>query len=143
VVLGAALAAWGRTSSWGLAGAQQAPPQNDPANQHTITVRFNYDFRKNPSCEENPTLKSCIKQFVVYDISNQRRFRLFSIPVPDGARGFVKGITGESPVRIYLPGRHVIAVAAQNADGVESNPNAARVAVKVKPKTVDSTSPAK
>jgi hypothetical protein len=119
-----------------------APPQNDPANQHTITVRFNYDFRKNPSCAEKPTLKTCIKQLVVYDVLGQR-FRLFSIPVPQGARGFVKGINGQSPTRIFLPGKHFIAVTAQNAGGMESDANAARIAVNVKSKTVDSSSQAK
>lgn len=136
VILGAVLAGWGLTSARGQAQAAQAPPQNDPANQHTITVRFNYDFQKNPSCAEKPTLKTCIKQFVVYDISNQRRLRLFSIPVPDGARGFVKGIKGQSPTRIFLPGTHLIAVTAQTEDGMESDVNAARIAVKVKSKTL-------
>jgi hypothetical protein len=117
-----------------------APLQNDPANEHTITVRFDYDFQKNPSCAEKPALKTCVKQFVVYDVSGQR-FRLFSIPVPDGARGLVKGIEGRSPRRIFLPGTHLIAVTAQNANGVESDVNAAKVAVKVS--TVASSSPAK
>ena len=120
--------------------AAQSPPQNDPANQHTITVMFDYDFQNNPSCAEKPTLKTCIKQFVVYDISGQK-FRLFAIPVPDGAREFVKGIKGESPKRIFLPGQHLIAVTAQNAEGVESQANAAKIMVEVKPKTADSTSP--
>ena len=138
--MGAVLAGWGHTTSRGQAEAAQAPPQSDPANQHTITVTFDYDFQTSPSCAEKPTSKMCIKQFVVYDVSGQR-FRLFSIPVPEGARGFVKGITGESPTRIFLPGKHLIAVTAQNADGVESQ--AARIAVEVKSKTVDSGSSAK
>jgi hypothetical protein len=117
-----------------------APLQNDPANEHTIKVRFNYNFRKTPSCAEKPALKTCVKQFVVYDVSG-RTFKLFSIPVPDGARGLVKGIEGQSPRRIFLPGKHLIAVTAQNANGVESDVNAAKVAVKVS--TVASSSPAK
>jgi hypothetical protein len=123
------------------AEAPQSTPQSDPANEHTITVMFDYDFRTNPSCAEKPKLKTCIKQFVVYDISGQR-FRLFSIPVPDGARGLVKGIKGESPKRIFLPGKHLIAVTAQNADGVESQVNAAKILVEVKSKTGNSISPA-
>jgi hypothetical protein len=117
-----------------------APLQSDPANEHTITVKFDYDFQRNPSCAEKPELKTCVKQFVVYDVSG-RTFKLFSIPVPDGARGLVKGIEGRSPRRIFLPGKHLIAVTAQNANGVESNVNAAKVAVKVR--TVPSSSPAK
>ena len=120
----------------------QVSPQNDPANQHTITVRFNYDFAKSPSCAEKPKLRTCIKQFVVYDVSG-RKFRLFSIPVPEGARGVVKGIEGESSPRTFLPGKHLISVTAQNAAGAESDVNTERVAVQVKSKIVDSSSPAK
>jgi hypothetical protein len=101
---------------------------------------FDNDFRTRPSCAEKPTLKTCIKQFVVYDVSGQR-FKLFSILVPNGARGFVKGITGESPTPIFLPGKNLIAVTTRNADGVESQ--AVRIAVGVKSKTVDASSPAK
>jgi hypothetical protein len=135
MILGAVVAVCGCISSRREAEAAQIPPQNDPANQHTIKVMFSYDFRKNPSCAEKPTLKTCIKQFVVYDVSRQSS-RLFSIPVPDGARGFVKGIKGQSSEWIFLSGTHLIAVTAQNADGVESNVIAALTKVKVKPKTV-------
>jgi hypothetical protein len=141
VILGAVLSGLGGLL-WGQAQSTKAPPQKDPANQHTITVVFDYDFEKSPSCAEKPTLKKCVRQFVVYDVSG-KRFRLFSFPVPEGARGFVKGIKAESPTRIFLPGKHFIAVTAQNAAGAESNPNAATTAVLVKPKTVESSSPAK
>ena len=133
-VVGACIPLWGQTE------AAQISPQNDPANQHTITVMFSYDFRKNPSCAEKPTLKTCIKQFIVYEVSHQS-VRLFSIPVPDGARGFVKGIKGQSSEWIFLPGTHLIAVTAQNADGVESALIAALTKVKVKRKTAHSSSP--
>jgi hypothetical protein len=135
VILLAALAGRGRASSG------QAPPENDAANQHTITVVFGYDFGKIPSCAEKPALKTCIKQFVVYDVSG-KRFRLFTVPVPEGARGFVSGIKGESPRRIFLPGKHIIAVTAQNGAGVESDVNGATVTVQVKPKAVESGAPA-
>jgi hypothetical protein len=136
VILGVALAVRGQTQS------KQAPPQNDPANQHTISVTFSFDFGKSPSCGEKPTLKTCVKQFVVYDVSG-KRFRLFAVPVPEGARGYVNNITGQSPTRIFLPGKHFIAVTAQNAAGAESDLNAAKVVVQVKPKAVESSSPAK
>lgn len=140
LILGAMVGAFGSISPRGQVEAAQIPPQNDPANQHTIKVMFSYDFRKNPSCAEKPTLKTCIKQFVVYDVSRGSS-RLFSIPVPDDARGFVKGIKGQSSEWIFLPGTHRIAVTAQNADGVESDVFAAMIKVKVKPKTVHSSSP--
>ena len=108
-------------------------PQTEPANLHTVTVKFDYDFAKSPSCTEKPALKTCVKQFNVYDVSGGR-FRLFSIPVPNGATAAVKGITGQSPARIFLPGTHFIAVAAENAQGVESDLNSAKVSVEIKPK---------
>jgi hypothetical protein len=117
-----------------------APLKNDPANEHTIVITFDYDFQKNPPCAEKPALKTCIKQFVVYDVSGQR-LRLFSIPVPDGAHGLVKGIEGQSPRLVFLPGTHLIAVTAQHADAAESD--AAKVTVEVKSKSVDPSSPAK
>ncbi len=133
VALGVMLASCGRASHREQAEARSLP-QNDAANQHTVTVKFDYDFGKNPSCTEKPTLNTCVKQFNVYDVSGER-FRLFSIPVPKGAAGAVKGITGLSPTRVFLPGTHFIAVTAENAQGVESDVNAAKVNVEVKPKT--------
>lgn len=108
----------------------EAVPQSDPANQHKISVQFDYDFGKTPSCAEKPNEKTCVKQFDVYDVSGQR-FRLFSIPAPKGT-GMVKGITGESSTRVFLPGTHFIAVTAEDAQGVESNTDAAKVQVEVK-----------
>jgi hypothetical protein len=108
----------------------EAVPQSDPANQHKVSVQFDYDFAKSPSCAAKPNEKTCVKQFDVYDVSGQR-FRLFSIPAPK-ATGMVKGITGDSPTRIFLPGTHFIAVTAEDAQGVESNTDAAKVQVEVK-----------
>ena len=133
VALGVMLASCGRPSHREQAEGQPLP-QNDAANQHTVTVKFDYDFGKNPSCAEKPTLNTCVKQFNVYDVSGER-FRLFSIPVPKGATGAVKGIAGQSPTRVFLPGTHFIAVTAENAQGVESDVNAAKVNVEVKPKS--------
>jgi hypothetical protein len=135
MILGVALAGWGQAQT------AQPVPQKDPANQHSITVTFSFDFGKSPSCEEKPALKTCVKQFVVYDVSG-KKFRLFSFRVPEGARGFVNNITGQSPTRIFLPGTHFISVTAQNAAGAESDLNAAKVVVQVKPKAVESSSPA-
>jgi hypothetical protein len=138
-VFGAALTAWGGMASRVQAAPAQASPRNNPADQHAITVVFDYDFSKNPSCAEKPASKTCIKQFVVYDASGTR-VRLFSIPVPDSARGMVKGIKGQSPPRFFLPGRHLIAVTAQNAAGTESPVHAANRIVKIKSKTADPNS---
>jgi len=129
----------------GAPAAQAAPkpaPANDPADRHSITVSFDYDFTKNPSCAEKPKLKSCISQFVVYDVSGPQ-IKLFTIPVPDGAHGLVKGITGKSPEKTFLPGQHLIAVTALAADGSESPAGADRVSLNIQRKLTGSGSPAR
>lgn len=136
-VSAAALAGWGRVSREAQAG--QGLPENDPSNLHTITVLFDYDFGKNPPCTKNPAVKMCVKQFDVYDVSGQR-FRLFSMPVPKDATGFVRGIKGQSPPRILLPGTHFIAVTAENALGLESD--VTRIAVHVQTKAATDSAPA-
>lgn len=136
LVWGVALTGCGGASREGQAAAAQQPlPENDPANRHTVSIAFDYDFKKNPSCAEKPALKTCIKQFDVYDVSGER-FRLFSIPVPKDATGIAKGITGQSPPRIFLPGTHFLSVTAENALGIESDVNGAKIRVEVKAKTV-------
>ncbi len=106
---------------------------------HKVSVQFDYDFGKHPACTEKPAVKNCIKQFDVYDVSGQK-FRLFSIPVPKDATGFVKGIAGTSPSRAFLPGTHYISVTAEDAQGSESQTSAARVKVEIKAKTVENGS---
>lgn len=88
---------------------------------HTITVNFNYDFSKTPSCSATVT-KSCVQQFNVYDISSgaKSRAKLFSIPAPSGQTGPVKGITGKSPLLAFEPGKHKLGVTAQMSNGKES-----------------------
>ena len=113
-----------------------APPQNPtttptPA-KHTIAVHFDYDFDRTPACPQGEN-KRCIQQFVVYDVSSgfspKKRFQLFTIPVPSGAKGTVKGITGTSPPLSFQPGRHLIGVVAQMPDQKESDVRVCRVAV--------------
>jgi hypothetical protein len=106
----------------------QSPPKQTSATQaapasamHTITVNFNYDFSKTPSCSATVT-KSCVQQFNVYDISSgaKSRAKLFSIPAPSGQTGPVKGITGKSPLLAFEPGKHKLGVTAQMSNGKES-----------------------
>jgi hypothetical protein len=66
-----------------------------PSPKHTIVVTFDYDFTAVPACSEKVS-KKCIAKFVVYDISGEKPYKLFTIPVPAGAAGKVKGISGES-----------------------------------------------
>ena len=116
--------------------AAHALPENEDANMHTVSVQFDYDFGKNPSCTEKPALKTCVKQFDVYDVSGEK-FKLFTIPVPKSASGLVKGISGKSQSRVFLPGIHFISVTAEDAKGLESDTNAAKVKVEVKAKGTD------
>ena len=121
--------------------AQGGLPPN-AANVHSITVTFDYDFRKTPACPPKEKTKRCIKEFDVYDVSG-RRYKLFSIPAPTGATSVVKGITGRGAARAFEPGTHIIAVTAQDSSGVESEIRAARTSVEVHPKTPSNPPPAK
>jgi len=96
-----------------------------------ITVTFDYDFRLNPAC--SLTLrKNCIKQFNVYDMTAEGRIKLFSIPVPGGASGLVKGITGTGPPTHLPAGQHLIAVTAESSESFESDPGACTARIQVK-----------
>ncbi len=105
--------------------APAAAPAAAPA-KHTVTVHFDYDFDGTPACPQDKN-KPCVEQFIVYDISGgdlpTQRFQLFTIPVPQNAKGTVKGITGTSPPLAFESGRHLIAVTAQMPDKKESNPS--------------------
>jgi hypothetical protein len=121
----------------GLARPAYAQPQENPAPaptpaptpapvKHAITVHFDYDFSPTPACPQEKG-KPCVEQFVVYDISGgpspDKRFTLFTVPVPSGAKGAMKGITGTGPPLSFESGRHLIAVTAQMPDKRESNPS--------------------
>jgi hypothetical protein len=97
-----------------------------------ITVTFDYDFRLTPACSLTLT-KNCVKQFDVYDMNAEGREKLFSIPVPGGAAGFAKGITGTGPPILLTAGEHRLAVTAESADGLESDPGACTTRIQVKP----------
>ena len=94
--------------------------------KHTITVKFDYNFTPTPACSEKVT-KKCIAKFIVYDISGEKPYKLFTIPVPAGATGKVKGISGESQPLLFESGKHLLGVSAQRDSGEESNPHATTV----------------
>jgi hypothetical protein len=100
--------------------------------KHKITITFNYDFSKTPVCAANET-KSCITQFNLYDISGgvQKRVKLMSFPPPTGAAGVVKGITATTPLLVFEPGKHLLAVTAQMSKGGESDPTKCTIWVDV------------
>jgi hypothetical protein len=90
--------------------------------KHKITFTFDYDFKLTPACSREVT-KVCVQQFNAYDISSglAKRVKLGSIPVPAGASGLVKGISGTTDPILFNSGRHMVAVSAQMPDGTESD----------------------
>lgn len=105
-----------------MSGAAFAQTQSA---KHTIRVTFDYDFTAIHACSAKVT-KKCVAQFVVYDISAGKPYKLFSIPALPGASGPVKSITGVSQSLLFESGKHLFAVTAQLADGEESDPRACR-----------------
>jgi hypothetical protein len=97
--------------------------------KHKITVTFDYDFTHQPPCSANvkdrKEKKSCVQQFIVYDISAglANRTELVSIPVPPDAHGLVKGISATTPLLLFESGQHLIAVVAQTPKKFQSDPN--------------------
>ena len=63
-----------------------------------------------------------MRRFVAYDVSSgfEHRAKLFTIPVPDGAKGQMRGITATSPKLDFESGKHLISVTAQGPDGKQS-----------------------
>jgi hypothetical protein len=100
--------------------------------RHKITFTFDYDFRIIPACSPEVKLP-CIQQFNFYDISAgiPKRVRLGSIPVPSGAMGLVKGISGTSESHLFRSGRHRIAVSAQMPNGMESDLSECTTIIKI------------
>ena len=95
-----------------------------------VTVTFNYDFNLSHPCSVTLTM-NCVKQFNVYDTTDDKREKLFSIPVPVDAAGFVKGITGTSPPLNLRVGEHIFVVTAQAAEGTESDSGACTIRIRI------------
>jgi len=107
-------------------GAQQADrPAQPPTESHSVhfvTVKFDYDFSKTPPCSAKVT-KDCVQQFVAYDISAgvKHRRKLFEIPLPADTKNQATPIAATSPQKLdFESGKHLIAVVAQEPNGVES-----------------------
>jgi hypothetical protein len=122
------------TSFVPMSAYMQTQVKARPTSKHTITVTFNYDFSKTPSCSAT-VKKSCVQQFNVYDLSAgfETRTKMFSIPVEPGQTKLVNGITGKSPLLMFEPGRHKLGVTAQMAGGPESPVEASTTWVVIPP----------
>ena len=99
---------------------------------HKIVFTFDYDFRHTPACSPKVT-QGCVQQFNFYNISQgiPERVKMGWIPVPTGATGFVKGISGTTESFLFLSGRYRLAVSAQMPDGLESDLSRCTTIVKV------------
>jgi hypothetical protein len=101
--------------------------------RHTIKFTFDYDFGITPACSAE-VKKGCVQQFNFYDISGgfATRVKLGSLPVPTGAKGLVRGISFTTERRLFSPGKHMVAVSAQLADGMESEVSRCSAIVKIR-----------
>ena len=99
---------------------------------HKICFTFDYDFGVTPACSR-AVKQGCVQQFNFYDISQgvSKRVKLGSIPVPAGASGLVKGITGTTESLPFNSGKHRVAVSAQLPDGLESDPRKCATVVEI------------
>jgi hypothetical protein len=101
------------------------------SSKHVVTLKFDYDFTKVHACSPS-VKKKCLKQFNVYDLSGNTPFLLFSFPAPSGSTGIVKDITAKSPLLLFEDGSHRLGVAAQTAEGSESDPHLCTTLVEIK-----------
>lgn len=99
---------------------------------HKITFTFDYDFGTTPACSAK-VKEECVKQFILYDISAgiSRRVKLATFAAPDGAAGFVKGISGTTKPLLFNPGKHMLAISAQMPNGLESDLSKCTTIVKI------------
>lgn len=130
------------SASTARAQANSGPPAKAPSEEqstppashvHKITVKFDYDFSKTPSCAPPKVKDKCVTRFNIYDISAgvKNRAKLFSVPAPVGETGHVTGITATSPGRTFESGKHLIGVATQEPDGTESDPRGCTIWVTI------------
>jgi hypothetical protein len=126
--------------------AEQNSPPGQPSGSamHSITVKFDYDFTRNPVCTPKMKKKeadACVATFVVYDISDPAKFyKLFAIHAPPDSKGMVKGIMATSPRMLFGVGKHRIGVAAVSGKGRESPPVDCNVIVDIQPDAAASAS---
>jgi hypothetical protein len=118
----------GQATNGGQQAATALPAESA---MHSITVAFDYDFTQTPACSDKVKTK-CVAKFSVYDISGGKPIFLFSLPVPAGSKGLVKGIKATSPRMAFMVGKHRIGVAAQTPDGKESPPRECKAIIEIK-----------
>jgi len=116
-----------------VVSAKPTEHQNSPkTSKHQIRFTFSYDFSITPPCSSKVREK-CVRQFNFYELSRgiPNRAKLGSMPAPVDATGFVKEITGTTKPFLFTPGRHIVGVSAQMADGSESDLNKCNKIIKI------------
>ena len=115
-----------------LCGGILAPQSEKSQSRHAITFTFDYDFRITPACSAE-IKKDCVQKFNFYDISLgiARKVPLGSRPVPTDAMGLKKDITFTTEQRLFKTGTHMVAVAAQLDNGLESDLQKCSVTLKM------------
>jgi hypothetical protein len=116
------------------AQATAAQPPASGAEKHTVTVKFDYSFVRMHSCGPKNKDKLCVKQFNVYNLTQDgQRHKLFSLPAPPDAKTVVQGLTATSPELPFSPGQHMIAVTAESNAGSESSPMQCQALIDIQP----------
>ncbi len=115
-----------------FAAVTPARPQNT-AKTHIVRVKFDYNFKRFHGCKKKGKAP-CLQEFDVYNVTRGgKRFLLFTIPAPSGAKGEVTGIGGASKPLVFAPGQHMIAVTAKTDRGAESDPHDCFTMVNIAP----------
>jgi hypothetical protein len=104
--------------------------------QHKLLVTFIYDFGIERPCKDKET-GTCVKRFIIYDITDPKApVKLFSIAADPKAHHMRYSVKVESNLLQVSDGTRTFGVAAQWANGAESDPKACTTTVTVKPQQV-------
>ena len=102
--------------------------------QHKVQVTFVYDFHLQRPCKNDKDTGTCVKRFVIYDITNLKApVKLFSIAVDPKAKRMEYKVKVESNLLQLNDGMRIFAATAQWENGAESDPKACAATVAVKP----------
>jgi hypothetical protein len=104
--------------------------------QHKVLVTLVYDFTIERPCQDKET-GACVKRFIIYDITDPNApVKLFTIVVDPKVRRMEYKVKVQSNLLQLSDGMRTFAATAQWANGQESDPNACRTTVAVKPQQV-------
>jgi hypothetical protein len=102
--------------------------------QHKVLVTFMYDFTIQRPCKNDKDTGTCVKRFVIYDITDPKApVKLFSIAVDAKAKRMEYKVKVESNLLPLRDGARTFGATAQWANGAESDPKACKATVTVKP----------